>query len=268
MKYPALCLVPLFAALVLFQSGCSGSGPDPEELLDRVVAQFESDFAGVDSFLVRSGTARLYYRRSDDDSLAAFDLEAFAGDSLDQRPIYDPYHLPNISGLVTGLRNNATYMEANSINDVAVHVLRAINPKALVGEGADAGIGPDDATIAIDQQTYRVIEITLVASPEEESDPWTQRYQYDDYRTMGGITIPFTSSITVEGIEITQEMRMAEGAQISMERGQVEQWPDGPEKEARLSELEQRQRYLTEGIIEDVFEVDSVLVHIETSSRD
>ena len=256
-------LLPFVLTLFLVAAGCGGAS-DPNELVDLMVAQAQDDYNGINDFTVRTGTAHLYYRRVEGDTLANFDLRAFAGDSLNRRPIFDPYHLPNAASLANGLRNNSTYGGNGTIGGHPVVLLNVVDVQQFVGAatGDSTGMGPQAVTVSLDESTYRVREIQLTAALEDGSEPLIQRHRYTDFRDVRGLTIPFSTATITEGIEVPEEVRIVEAPSLAMARVQAEQLAPGPQRDAELRSVEQRERYLTQGILEEGFVVDSVLVNL------
>lgn len=75
------------------------------------------------------------------------------------------------------------------------------------------------------------------------------RLVYDDFRAVDGFTAPFRVRQINEGVDqfIPQTERIVRGGQASVARGQVEQMPAGPEREARRASLDREIRLYTRG---------------------
>ncbi|MDX1439245.1 MAG: hypothetical protein R3284_05015 [Rubricoccaceae bacterium] len=243
--------------------GCGDRLSNPEEIISRVASQAEADYAGIDDFTVMAGNARLYYRRVAEDSLANFELRAVSGDSTNEQAIYDPYHLPNVARLTDGLRDNARFGGSGTLGGHPVLVLEVIDPLKFVGAtaGDSLAVGPDSAAVYVDAETFRIREIELKAVPDGADEPLVQRQRYTEFRTVEGLTIPFLASTIVEGIDVPDETRIVEAPGIAMARARAQQLPEGPERDAELRRIQRRERFITQGIMETPFQVDSVWVN-------
>lgn len=150
------------------------------------------------------------------------------------------------------------------LNGQLVDVLEAENPTALI-VGPDVQTGDiSSARVYVDAATHFVRGVTMEMPPPDTSltDTIIQTVRYEQFREVEGITLPFKITSTTEGLRqlISEELRVVENGNLAIARSQAQQLPAG-EKEMQLARIAARERFLNEGIQEDVLTVDSVHVN-------
>jgi hypothetical protein len=144
-----------------------------------------------------------------------------------------------------------------------VLVLEATDPAMFIGTSSDTpGETPSSARVVVDAETFQVLEISLETAPFDSAstNPITQRQLYSDFRSVDGLTIPFNAKTIIEGIDVAQEMLMIEGGNLEIARRRASVLPPG-ERAAALEEIDNRQRFLETGRMEESFSIELVRVN-------
>ncbi len=259
---PLCCL--LF--LPLIWAGCGFGADDPTQVIDALETRFEANTNGVDGYTLFVDEMVVHIRPNTADSLTAFDIGISLRDSnstIPENAHLVSYLVPDIPKLIRGLRTGAKLIDDETFNGRRVNVIEAHNPTALIvgGDGPAADI--DRALVYVDAETGDLRGVTMEMPPPDTSstEMIVQRVRYEQFRAVDGMTIPFKVITTTEGLRglIPDEMRIVENGGLAIARSQAEQLPPG-ERAVELARIAVRERFLNEGIQEDVLTIDSVRV--------
>ena len=270
---PMLRLVlVLLAATVLVACGDASDGglsalpeaTSAAEVADRMLDRFESNIASVDSFAVTGAGLRMIYRVVGDTSQAdrvrvrteRVDSVAFDADAAQMLQL----QIPNVQRIARGFRR-ATFGGLQTIGERRGYVLSSEDPGALIGElGTAESRARETLRILVDADTYDVLEVFRTASVDSLERPVSQRLVFEDFRTEGGLTLPYTIRQVGEGMDqfVTFEQRTMLGGRLELERMQLEQAPPTEERTARLQAILAQQAILngepqrSELVVDDV----------------
>ncbi len=264
----------LFASLLVVLGACRPDADAPEaaeltsaqEVSDAMMAAFDANIGAVEGFTVRAeGAEGRYTVRPDTASMDRVALEVVPPGPLD-RPgpgaqlVYN--HVPNVHRIAKGLRS-ATFEGRSSRDGRPVYVLSTDRPESLLGEGGVPAMAGERALrVYVDPETFDILEI--YQSFEADSSAFTTRLIYSDFETTDGLRLAHRVVQTTTGLNqaIPETQRIAVGGQIGFALRQAEQMPQGPERAARIAELESELRAVTEGIQELTLEITSVEVGV------
>ena len=248
--------------LTFLLAACGESLPDVDTIADEMARRAAANFKGVNTFSVEGDGVAIYFKRVAPDSLTTFDFRALTNDSQRQ-PVFNPYNLPNVAQLARGVRQNARLVGSQERSDGRVLVLEATDPAMFIGATSDTpGETPSSARVVVDAETFQVLEISLETAPFDaaSTSPITQRQLYSDFRTVDGLTLPFSAKTIIEGIEVAQEMLMIEGGNLEIARRRASGLP--PDKRAAaLEEIDNRQLFLETGVMIESFTIELVRVN-------
>lgn len=250
-----LALVAAVALVACGDAADSGLSDLPEatsaaEVADRMLARFEANVAGVDSFAVTGAGVRMVYRVVGDSSQVdriqtrAERVDSVALDAEASQMLQ--LQVPNVPRIARGFRR-ATFGGLQTIGERRSYVLSSEDPGALIGElGAATSGARETLRVLVDADTYDVIEIFRTASVDSLDRPVSQRLVFEDFQTEGGLTLPRTIRQVGEGMDqfISFEQRAVAGGRLAMERMQLEQQPAGPERNAALQAVLAQQALL------------------------
>lgn len=231
---------------------------------DAMVAAFEANIGAVQGFTIRAeGAEGRYTVGADTASLDRVDLEIVPPSKL-ARPragaqlVYT--HVPNVRRIATGLRT-ATFEGRSTRDGRPAYVLSTDDPASMLGEGGAPTQGGDRVLrVYVDPETFDILEI--YQSFEADSSAFTTRLIYSDFEVTDGLRLAHKVVQITTGLNqpIPEEQRIVRGGQIGLALRQAENLPMGPEREARIEELNSAMRAVTEGISELTLEVQSVEV--------
>lgn len=264
----------LFVTLLIALGACGTDADTPaaadittaEQVSDAMLSAFEANIGAVEGFTVRAeGAEGRYTVRPDTASMDRVVLEIVPPGPLD-RPgpgaqlIYT--HVPNVRRIATGLRG-ATFEGRSTRDGRPAYVLSTDNPESMLGEGGAPTMDGDRVLrVYVDPETFDILEI--YQSFEADSSAFTTRLVYSDFETTDGLRLAHKVVQTTTGLNqaIPETQRIAIGGQIGLALRQAEQMPQGPERAARIAELESELRAVTEGIQELTLEIESVEVGV------
>ena len=269
--------------LTLLLAACGGESTDEPivgaesltvaDIADRMVARFETNFEGVTVFTATTADLEASYERDTADSLGAFTTEVAPRDPANPPttpPQLATYLVPEARRLAYGLRQGAQLAGPAPHEGHRVYVLDAKNPVTLTAAPEASATALVGARLYIDSETFDVREIRFEVAGEDSSqtEPVVQRILYDDFQEVNGVTLPFTIRTVTSGLLSTlpDDYRMVMGGRLGIERAQAEQLPTGPERDAALQEIDAQERFLNEGILEDVLTIETVQINAGTSS--
>lgn len=260
-----LLLVPLALA------ACEERLTDPEAIADRIAEEALANYEDVRDFTVHGVDASgegvvVYFRRTEPDSLAAFEGRAFSDDSL-RTPVALPYALPNAMQIARGLRANARLAGTVALDGDAAYVLEANDPGALIGTPGAGASTLDSIRVLVDAETFHIREVR-VTTPQTSLDPeaaagappLVQRQRYSDFRSVSGLALPFHIQTTLSGVAVPAEVRMTQGPTLEIQRRAAEQLPS-PQRERALRDLERQLRLIRDGAMDETFTVSTVQVN-------
>jgi len=232
-------------------------------------ASFYDNLGDVEVFTVYVAGMEVHHRQNTTDSLTFFDLGMTLTDSsqaLPESARLIPFLVPDVPKLVRGLRTGARFVGTETLNGQQVHVLEADNPASLIVSADAPSAGIANARIYVDVETSALRGVTMEMPPPDTTltEMIVQHVRYERFRDVDGITLPFKVRSTTEGLRqlIPDQMRIVEGGNLVIARAQAQQLPPG-EREVELARIAARERFLNEGIQEDVLTVDSVHVNPE-----
>ena len=263
------CRLLLLASVYV---GCGTGSADTNDIIDAMEASFEDNLDGVETFTIYAAGMEVHHRLNTTDSLIFFDLGVTLADS--SRPLPEsarliPYLVPDVPKLVRGLRTGARYVGTETLNGQPVYVIEADNPSSLiVGTDAPSG-GISNARIYVDVETHALRGVTMEMPPPDTTltEMIVQHVRYEQFRDVDGIALPFKVRSTTEGLRqlISDQLRIVEGGNLTIARAQAQRLPHG-EREVELARIAARERFINEGIQEDILTVDSVHVNSEIPS--
>lgn len=269
------CLAVLPALLALAACG-PGDGAEPtaqdlataEAVAGAMLARYEANVGAVDGFtVVAEGAEARYTLSGDSTGLDRFGPPQVA--PVGNAPVSQAdaqllfVQVPNVPRLAQGLRT-AALTGPISRDGRRVYVLSTDDPGALLGEGMaptdTAGIR--EVRVYVGAETFDVFEIYQSVTADTLDRAVTSRLIYSDFREVDGLTLPFTVRQVGTGLDfgISEEERVVLGGQLGLAIQQTQGAPPGPERDARLAELETQQRLVTEGVADTQLEVESVRV--------
>ncbi|NNF57246.1 MAG: hypothetical protein HKN04_03310 [Rhodothermaceae bacterium] len=269
--------------LALSLTACGGESADEsvlgaesltvDDIADRMVARFEANFEDVLFFTTTTADLEASYERDTADSLGAFTTEVAPRDPATPPttpPQLATYLVPEALRLAHGLRQGAQLAGPTPHEGHRVYVLDAENPVALTAAPEASATALVGARLYIDSETFDVREIRFEVAGEDSSqaEPVVQRILYDDFQEVNGVVLPFTVRTVTSGLLSTlpDDYRMVMGGRLGLERAQAEQLPPGPQRDEALREIEAQERFLNEGILEDVLTVETVRINADGSS--
>lgn len=249
--------------------GCGTGSTDPSEIIDAMEASFENNLDGVETLTIYAAGMEVHHRLNTTDSLAFFDL----GLTLDDpsRPLPGsarliPFLVPDVPKLVRGLRTGARYVGTDTLNGQPVYVIEADNPSSLAVSTDAPAADISSARIYVDVETHALRGVTWEMPPPDTTltEKIVQHVRYEQFRDVDGISLPFKVRSTTEGLRqlIPDRQRIVEGGNLGIARAQAQQLPPG-ERHVELARIAAHERYLNEGVQEDVLTVDSVHVNSE-----
>lgn len=256
--------------LLLFSLAMAGCGQaDPTDVIDALEANFQQNMEGVETFTVYAAGMEIHHRLNTSDSLTAFDLGVTQSDSTRSIPTSAnliPFLVPDVPKLVRGLRSGAHLLDNETFNGQNVYVIEADNPASLIVGGAGPMNDISAARVYVDADTYELRGVTMEMLPPDTSltEMIVQQVRYELFRDVEGLTLPFKVTTMTEGLKqlIPDELRIVENGNLTIARSQAQQLPPG-EREVELASIAARERFLNEGIQEDVLTVDSVHVNAD-----
>ena len=247
-------------------TACQDRLDDPDAIADRLAARTVENYEGVHDFTVRGDGVVVYFRRTGADSLAQFEGRAFTDDSLRQ-PVPIPYALPNGMQLASGLHHNAVLAGTTELRGETAYVLDAISPALLLGRPGGAPTRLDSVRVLVDAGSFQVREVRMTTpqtsldpAADSTAPPLVQRQLYGDFRTVQGLTLPFQVSTRISGVVVPEDARAVEGGMLELRRRRAQQLPPA-ERERVLREVEERERFLRSGEMEQAFTVEEVRVN-------
>ena len=260
-----LCLLP---ALLAVAACGSQEPPAPEattaaEVADRMVQRFESNVGAVDAFTVYAAGVEGRYEVTGDstDRVRLTVGRSGAGAVPPSAQLLDSY-VPNVARLARGLRG-AEFGGKITRNGRPAYVLSTDDPGAIVGQSDVPMAGRQRLRLYVDPETYDVLEIYQSFSPDSLGAEVTSQYVYSDFRTTDGLTLPFSVSQLSSGLDlgVSDQQKMVQGGQLGLARSQItEQMPPGPEKDAKLAEIDAQLRMINDGELETTLVVDRIEV--------
>ena len=272
-------LAPLAALLALAACGLDDAAEPAdaedeapltaEAVADRMLARYESTLGSVDGFTVTAGGAEARYTLAPDSA----GLDRFGPPQV--APVGDApvsqaeaqllfVQVPNVPRLARGLRG-ARLEGPISRDGRRAYALVTDDPGAILG--APGVVAPDSTTdrefrVFVGAETFDVFEIYQSARADTSAEAVTSRLIYSDFREVDGLVLPYAVRQVETGLNqmISEEERMVMGGQLGLAIQQAGQMPAGPEREARLAELEAQRRLIGEGTAEASLQVESVTV--------
>jgi len=267
MRLRSLTLTIALGTLALAAGACKEPElTEPEDVISRMIERVQSDYGQAASFLVVSDSALVHFQRAPgSDSLPSFVLSVTTNDEARQA-IPDPYHLP-APGAIAQLRTAGRLAGTDTLDGRDVYIVEAMRPREFLSMNpaiqSDSGYA---ARVYIDTETYRVVGVRVEqpappGAPRPALGPLVQMHRYRDYRETNGVTLPFTTTIRLEGLlaVIAEEEKMIAGAGLAMRRAQAEQLP-ATVRARRLAEVDREIQYYDEGILTGTFTVREVRV--------
>ena len=265
----------LLLPLVLLAAAC-GDADAPEApseeltsadaVADAMLARFEANQLAVDGFTVVAAGAEARYRPAEADSAGLDPIRFEAGPAGDAPPAPEAQllieHVPNVARLAAGLRR-ATLVGTVNRDGRDAYLFTTDDPSVLIGEDAPAPPGDTQtARVYVDAATFDVLEIYRSVSDSTFTEPLTDRLIYSDFREVDGLTLPFTVRRVTTGVnqQIGEDEKMILGGQLGIARQTAESMPAGPERDARIAEIDAQMRAVNEGVAEMRLDIEEVRV--------
>ncbi|WP_412060247.1 hypothetical protein [Rubrivirga sp. IMCC45206] len=263
------------ALLALAACGDAADAPAPNAdgtanaaaVADAMLAQYQASLGGVDDFAVVAAGAEARYVAAEDDStgldrFGSPQISAVGDGEVPMAAQLLLVQVPNVPRLAQGLRT-AEVQGPIRRDGRSVYVFSTDDPGVLVGEPGNA---PADSAstrafrVYVAADTYDVYEI--YQSVTADSLDVTSRIIYSDFRDVDGVRLPFSIRQVETGLNagISSDEKMLMGGQLGLALRQAQASPAGPERDARIAELEAQQRLIGEGIMDSELTVDEVRV--------
>lgn len=236
-------LVP--AAAVLLSSTTPAAAQDAAEIVDRMLAEYESRAEGVDNYtLVQSvmGFETVsYFVKDVEDGRPVFRLEISSAQGVDET---GPGGVDEIYAIGDDFAEHATYAGRENIDDYDVHVLdlEDLESSEIAQDvSPDGDFVPTRGRLYLDVDTY--VPRRMIFEGELTNDEGvhsvTMTMDLGDYREIEGMLVAHRTVMSIEGL----------GAAMDQEaRAQFD------ELERELESMPPEQRRMVEGMMADQLE--------------
>ncbi len=209
--------------------------PSAQQIVDRAQQAYVSMMSGVDSYLVSMDMFgmdhQMYYERVE------------GGQGLDFRAYV---RVPGQSGWVSGedeapggvsvpteemlqrLRSEARFAGEHTVDGRRVYALEVSDPSTLMNPEqlpGDDDMEFDSLQLFVDRDSYMMIgfDASGTVRADGREAPVTMRMRASDFRTVGGMTHPFMTTMHIEGVAAS--LSDDERRQLEEARRQMEQMP-------------------------------------------
>lgn len=244
------------ALLLLFLSACALSACERgvetrEDLLGRMAARYDANRGAVGGFVVTGGGGEATHAALPDRTSALPPPAVVpAGDAA------DPARLGLLAQQVANVRLLSDTLRTATMSGPVDR--RGARVYVLTSPPRDGRT----LAVVVDAETFDVREIEQAVAVDTLARPLVTRLLYDDFRTEGGLTLPFRVRQLNEGLDqlVPADQRRTLGDQARRERSGAELLPPGASREARMADLDRQIRLFTEGIQETELRVKSVRV--------
>lgn len=233
---------------------------------DSMLARFRANQLAADAFTVAAAGAEARYTISETDTAGLDPFRLVASPAGDALPAEEAQllleHVPNVARLAKGLRR-ADLVGVVNRDGREAYLLTTDDPSVLIGESTPKAPGSAlTSRIYVDAGTFDVLEIYRTVADSTMAEPITDRLIYSDFREVDGLTLPFSVRRVTTGMNqaMNEEERTIYGGQIGFARRSAEQMPPGPEREARIKQVDAQARLLLDGVVDMELTVDSVRV--------
>jgi len=191
-----------------------GVGPAVAQSVESIVgemqARHERQLAEIDNYIVETNLSTSYYRKVTRDGRPTFEVTTRMRDGS---PIFGAD-----TGIDTGtqmimgpafldrLAQHATYAGTATIDGKPAHTLRVNDPSALRDEVGD---GVEELTYHVDAEQYVPVRVVAVMASRGGQQQPTMTMNMSDYRTVEGLTLPYSMTMQMDlGLSEKERRRM------------------------------------------------------------
>lgn len=257
-----LALVAAVAATAVPAPAAAQSGGD---VLRTAMERYAERHEGIENYtLVQSAMgfeSTTYYVREMVDGVAVFVPQSTSGSEAAQQAPQSPWEH------FSEMEERAEHRGFEDVEGVRSHVVEITDVEELdIWDPASTGteFQPESLMLLIGEDDYLIREMRMTGSAAAQEGPQNVSFTatFSDYREVDGLTHPFLTTVTVEGLqsEVSDEQRQ------SMQQ-MMEQMQDMPEAQREMmrrmmgDQFEQIERMLTEGTMDVTVEVSEIRVN-------
>lgn len=239
-KLPGLSLAVFLIAFVPLVSSPALTAQSGEEVLRTAVERYEERMQGIKNYTVvqevMAFESTTYFERTEVDGHAVFVPRSETGSQAARRAPGNPY-----SDFLE-LAESAERMGTEDVDGETCHVIAVTDFEGVdfwrpSGGDAAGNLRPERITFFVDTDDYLVRRIRMngAQTVQGETNQVTLTADLEDYREVEGMTHPFVTEVSVEGLQGS----MSEEQQAEM-RQSLE------EMRAQMEEMSEQQRRMME----------------------
>jgi outer membrane lipoprotein-sorting protein len=192
-------LLPLLLLAPVAQAQSAAS------VVNEMRAWYENEFASIDTYVVETNLYTAYHRKVEDGERPEFETvtrlngqdRSFAGMS--------PSTTQGPFDYIDALAEHGTHAGMETIDGTPCHILRVDDPSKL---DASLGANAKQLTYYVSADDSRPRRMVFTVQVNDEADPQDVTVNLSDYRTVDGLTLPWTMEMKTNlGASLTPEQR-------------------------------------------------------------
>jgi outer membrane lipoprotein-sorting protein len=247
-----------------------------EAVVNQMKARYQAQMEAVDTYIVETNQYTSYHRKTTRGGDMAYETETrWTGDGAGMLSGSNALTSlqPGLAYIDT-LTQVASYVGAETIDGRRCHVLLIDDPTALSDDQmpamAQERAQQGEMRLYIDAEQYVPVRIESEVMVEQDGETQTlrPRIYFSDYRTVDGLTLPWTMEMRMDNLNASISPEEREQARQSLE--EMEKRMEAmPEQQRRMMEgmmkkqLDQLRTILEEGSINFAVEVQDVKVNTD-----
>ena len=260
----------VFLSLLLAVLALPAQSQNASEILDRLADAWLDSVEGVNDYTVLGSNFTTHYKRYANES-GSFHFKVVSEDGMTGirlGTISSGMGLNDWRELRDRTREVSHYVGDESLRGSKQHVLLITDLKDVNAVNVGTGTEPDSIMMYINPSDWTLSRVTIHGGTvvSGASGSVTPTIDFEDYRVVDGLRIPFVTTITMVGmtVDISQEqVDQARQAVAQLE----ERIADMPEAQQDMMmqrlkpQIERLQKLADSGTIEQVYQVQSVDVN-------
>lgn len=218
-QFPRLFVLPLLSIALLASLPSLSAAQSVQSIVDEMKARHEKQLAAVDNYVVETNFSTSYHRKVTKDGRSTYEVTTrLTGDSQMIDAMGTSPTMTTVGpAYLDRLAKHATYAGTETINGTRTHLLRIDNPEAVFEEMDDSA---DVMTYYVDAQEYLPLRMVVTMKPDDKQKASTMTIDLRDYRTVKGLTLPYTMETKMD-LGLSEETRQ----QMEQLKKQMEQMP-------------------------------------------
>jgi len=276
--YSSMSIRGLALTVLLVAGGwtATATAQSVEAVVNEMKARYQAQMEAVDTYIIETNQYTSYHRKTTRDGDTAYETETrWTGDGAGMLSGSNALTSlqPGLAHMDT-LAQVASYVGTETIDGRRCHVLHVDDPTALSGDPmpamAQEQTQQGEMRLYIDAEQYVPVRIESEVMVEQNGETQTlrPRIHFSDYRTVDGLTLPWTMEMRMDNLNASISLEEREQARQSLEEME-KRMQEMPEQQRRMMEgmmkkqLDQLRSILEEGSIHFAVEVQDVKVNTD-----